>query len=53
MVTDPAELEYFGTDVYARGEPLLAVLQPDSAERLAAAVGELTAAGPVIPAAAA
>lgn len=50
VVTDPAELDYFGTDVYARGEPLLAVLQPDSAERLAAAVGELTAAGiAVIP----
>lgn len=50
VVTDPAELEYFGTDVYARGEPLLAVLQPGSAEELAAAVGELVAAGiPVIP----
>ena len=45
VVTDPAELEYFATDVYASGEPLLAVLRPDSAERLAAAVGELTAAG--------
>lgn len=50
VVTDPAELDYFGTDVYARGEPLLAVLQPDTAEKLAAAVGALTSAGiPVIP----
>ena len=50
VVTDADELAYFSTDVYSQGEPLLAVLRPDSAERLAAAVRELTAAGvAVIP----
>ena len=45
VITDPAELAYFGTDVYSAGQPLLAVLRPGSTEQLAAAVAELTAAG--------
>ncbi|MGY0618140.1 FAD-binding oxidoreductase [Lysobacter sp. A378] len=45
VITDPIELEYFGTDVYSQGEPLLAVLRPNDAQQLAAAVAELTAAG--------
>ncbi|KIQ96693.1 FAD-binding oxidoreductase [Lysobacter sp. A03] len=45
VITDPTELEYFGTDVYSQGKPLLAVLRPTSAEQIAAAVAELTAAG--------
>ena len=44
VITDPAELAYFGTDVYSAGQPLLAVLRPDSTEQLATAVAELTAA---------
>lgn len=50
VVTDPAELAYYGTDVHSAGEPLLAVLRPASAPALAEAVGRLTAAGvAVIP----
>lgn len=45
VITDPAELDYFATDVYAQGEPLLAVLRPTDAQQLASAVAELTAAG--------
>jgi len=45
IVTDPAELAYFGTDVYSSGQPLLAVLRPSDAQQLAAAVKELTDAG--------
>lgn len=48
IVTDPAELAYFGTDVYSEGEPLLAVLRPESAAQLAEAVKALTAAGVAI-----
>lgn len=43
--TDRTECDYFAQDVYSQGEPLLAVLRPCSAEQLATAVGELTAAG--------
>lgn len=50
VITDPAELAYFGTDVYSAGQPLLAVLRPSTAAELADAVRELTAAGiAVIP----
>jgi len=50
VITDADELAYYGTDVYAQGQPLLAVLRPASAEQLAAAVGQLTDAGvAVIP----
>lgn len=45
VVTDPAELEYFATDVYAQGQPLLAVLRPTDARQLAAAVKQLVDAG--------
>ena len=45
VITDPAELDYFATDVYSQGEPLLAVLRPTDAQQLASAVAELTAAG--------
>ena len=45
LITDPAELEYYGTDVYARGEPLLAVLRPVDAAQLARAVKLLVDAG--------
>ena len=45
IVTDPAELEYFSTDVYSQGQPLLAVLRPSDATQLAAAVKQLTDAG--------
>ena len=45
VITDPAELAYFGTDVYDSGQPLLAVLRPQSTEQLAAAVAQLTAVG--------
>ena len=45
IVTDAIELDYFATDVYATGEPLLAVLRLDNARQLATAVAELTAAG--------
>lgn len=48
VVTDPAELAYFATDVYSEGEPLRAVLRPESAESLAAAVKDLTGAGVAI-----
>ena len=50
VITDEAELAYFGTDVYSAGQPLLAVLRPTSADDLADAVKALTAAGiAVIP----
>jgi FAD/FMN-containing dehydrogenase len=45
VITDPAELAYYGTDVYSQGQPLLAVLRPANAEQLAAAVKQLTDAG--------
>ena len=45
VITDPAELDYFATDVYAKGEALLAVLRPTNTAQLAAAVAGLTAAG--------
>ncbi len=45
LITAPAELEYFGTDVYSQGQPLLAVLRPDNAQQLADAVRLLTDAG--------
>lgn len=48
VITDAAELDYFATDVYSQGEPLLAVLRPDDAEQLASAVARLTAAGVAI-----
>lgn len=50
VITAADELAYYGTDVYSEGQPLLAVLRPASAEQLAAAVKQLTAAGvAVIP----
>ncbi|MEO6517845.1 MAG: FAD-binding protein, partial [Pseudoxanthomonas sp.] len=48
VVTDPTELDYFATDVYSQGQPLLAVLRPADAAQLAAAVKELTDAGVAI-----
>ncbi|KRG63555.1 hypothetical protein ABB26_11585 [Stenotrophomonas humi] len=45
IVTDPNELEYFATDVYSQGQPLLAVLRPGNAQQLAGAVKQLTDAG--------
>ena len=45
VVTDPAELAYYGTDVYSEGAPLLAVLRPSSAKQLGGAVKQLTEAG--------
>ncbi|MGV8959808.1 MAG: FAD-binding oxidoreductase [Stenotrophomonas sp.] len=48
VVTDPTELDYFSTDVYSQGQPLLAVLRPADAAQLAAAVKELTDAGVAI-----
>lgn len=44
-ITDPTECDYYAQDVYAHGEPLLAVLRPESAEQLQSAVAELTTAG--------
>ena len=50
IITDTTELEYFSTDVYSEGQPLLAVLRPESATQLAAAVKQLTDVGvAVIP----
>lgn len=45
IVTDASELEYFATDVYSQGKPLLAVLRPNDAQQLATAVKQLTEAG--------
>ncbi|MCW5580672.1 MAG: FAD-binding oxidoreductase, partial [Luteimonas sp.] len=45
VVTDAAELEYYATDVYSQGQPLLAVLRPTDAQALAAAVKALVDAG--------
>lgn len=45
IVTDASELEYYATDVYSQGKPLLAVLRPNDAQQLAAAVKQLTEAG--------
>ena len=45
IVTDASELEYYATDVYSRGQPLLAVLRPNDAQQLATAVKQLTDAG--------
>jgi FAD/FMN-containing dehydrogenase len=45
IVTDATELDYFATDVYSQGQPLLAVLRPTDAQQLAAAVKALTYAG--------
>jgi len=45
IVTDASELEYFSTDVYSQGKPLLAVLRPNDAQQLADAVKQLTEAG--------
>lgn len=45
IVTDTSELEYFSTDVYSQGKPLLAVLRPNDAQQLADAVKQLTEAG--------
>ncbi len=45
VITAANELEYFATDVYSQGQPLLAVLRPRSAQQLADAVKQLTDAG--------
>lgn len=45
IVTDASELEYYATDVYSQGQPLLAVLRPNDAQQLATAVKQLTDAG--------
>lgn len=45
IVTDTSELEYYATDVYSQGQPLLAVLRPNDAQQLATAVKQLTDAG--------
>ncbi|PZU16981.1 MAG: FAD-binding oxidoreductase [Shinella sp.] len=45
IITDASELEYYATDVYSQGKPLLAVLRPNDAQQLAAAVKQLTEAG--------
>lgn len=48
IVRDAGELDYYATDVYAQGQPLLAVLRPRDAQQLAAAVKALTGAGVAI-----
>jgi len=45
LITDPAQLAYLATDVYAQGQPLLAALRPTDAGQLAEAVGTLVEAG--------
>ncbi len=48
VITDATELDYFATDVYSQGQPLLAVLRPADANALAAAVKQLVDAGVAI-----
>ena len=45
VTTDPQELEFFASDVYAAGRPGLAAIRPADIDALAAAVAEITAAG--------
>lgn len=42
---DPSERELFSSDVYSRGERVLAIVRPRDKARCAAAIGELTHAG--------
>lgn len=44
VVTDEAERAYYSQDVYGQGPTVLAVIQPDSKEKLAKAVAAITAA---------
>ena len=48
IITDEAERTYYSQDVYNQGPTVLAVIQPDSKEKLAQAVAEITAAGVAI-----
>lgn len=45
IITDEAERTYYSQDVYNQGPTVLAVIQPDSKEKLAEAVAATTAAG--------
>jgi FAD/FMN-containing dehydrogenase len=48
VVTDEAERAYFSQDVYHQGPTVLAVVQPDTKENLAASVKAITDAGVAI-----
>ena len=45
LITDPAELAYYGQDVFSVGAPLLAVFRPADKHALARGVGAATAQG--------
>ncbi len=45
IVTEPSELEYLSADVYSAGPTAAGAIVPSDRDRLAAAVGKLTAAG--------
>ena len=45
VVTDPSELDFYATDVFAQGATLLAVIRPTSVAALIDAVPVITAAG--------
>lgn len=48
VITDEAERAYYAQDVYTQGVPALAVIQPESKEKLAEAVSMATGAGVAI-----
>jgi FAD/FMN-containing dehydrogenase len=45
IITEESERAYYSQDVYNQGPTVLAVIQPDSKEKLAQAVAAMTAAG--------
>lgn len=50
VITDPAEREFYSTDVYRRGEPPAAIIRPGSTEELAAALRAIAPARlPIVP----
>ncbi len=48
VITDEQERAYFSQDVYHQGPTVLAVIQPDTKEKLAKAVAAITGAGAAI-----
>lgn len=50
VLTDPAEREFYSTDVYRSGEPPAAIIRPASTEELAAALRAIAPARlPIVP----
>ena len=45
VITDEAERAYYSQDVYNQGPTVLAVIQPDTKEKLSKAIAAITGAG--------